>query len=153
EPRAPHEGRPEDGGERDSDRETGNGGRDRRTDSVPGIGSGKFHQWRDFERERRLGVVRIAWRHCVAALLTAALGVLAATSRAQNPETMSPEASAAKAKQILKQLLDALGGPLYLNVKSISCDGRMAQFGHSEAMTGYIAFREYRSYPDKRRIE
>jgi len=89
----------------------------------------------------------------VAALLTAALGVLAATSRAQNPETMSPEASAAKAKQILKQLLDALGGPLYLNVKSISCDGRMAQFGHSEAMTGYIAFREYRSYPDKRRIE
>jgi len=97
--------------------------------------------------------VRIAWRHGVAALLTAAFVLLAAAARAQNPDTMSPEASEAKANQILKQLLNAMGGPLYLSVKTVSCEGRMAQFGHNGNMTGYIAFKEYRSYPDKRRID
>lgn len=97
--------------------------------------------------------MRIGWRHCVGALLSAAMALLAATTPAQNPETLSPEAGEAKAKQVLKQLLDAMGGPLYLSVKTTSCDGRMAQFGHSEAMTGYISFKEFRSYPDKRRIE
>ena len=97
--------------------------------------------------------MRIAWRHGVAAALAAALGLLAATARAQNPETMSPEASTAKAKQIVKQLLEAMGGPLYLSVKTVSCEGRIAQFGHSGDTTGYIAFKEYRSYPDKRRMD
>jgi outer membrane lipoprotein-sorting protein len=97
--------------------------------------------------------VRLAWRHGVAGLLAAGLGITALTARAQNPDTMSPEASTAKAKQIVKQLIDAMGGPLYLSVKSVSCEGRMAQFGHNGDTTGYIAFKEYRSYPDKRRID
>jgi outer membrane lipoprotein-sorting protein len=97
--------------------------------------------------------VRVSWRHCVAALLAGALGLAVAVTRAQNPDTMTPEASTAKAKQILKQLLDALGGPLYLSVKTVSCEGRMAQFGHNGDTTGYIAFKEYRSYPDKRRLD
>lgn len=96
--------------------------------------------------------MRIAWRHCVALLLTAAMGLVAATL-AQNPDTMSPEASTAKAKQVLKQLMEAMGGQLYLSVRTVSCEGRMAQFGHSGDTTGYIAFKEYRSYPDKRRID
>ena len=97
--------------------------------------------------------MRVGWRHCVAALLAAGLGLAALAARGQNPDTMSPEARTEKAKQILKQLLDALGGPLYLSVKTLSCEGRMAQFGHNGATTGYIAFKEYRSYPDKRRID
>lgn len=97
--------------------------------------------------------MRVSWRHCVAALLAGALGLAAAVTRAQNPDTMTPEASTAKAKQILKQLLDALGGPLYLSVKTVSCEGRMAQFGHNGDTTGYIAFKEYRGYPDKRRLD
>ena len=31
--------------------------------------------------------------------------------RAQNPDTLMPEQSAAKGKQILQQLIDGLGGP------------------------------------------
>jgi outer membrane lipoprotein-sorting protein len=79
--------------------------------------------------------------------------LLAAATRAQNPDTLSPEASEAKANQVLKQLLEAMGGPLYLSVKTVSCEGRMAQFGHNGNMTGYISFKEYRGYPDKRRID
>ena len=97
--------------------------------------------------------MRIGWRQGAAALLAVGLGLARLAAHAQNPDSMSPEASTAKAKQIVKQLLDALGGPLYLSVKTVSCEGRMAQFGHSGDTTGYIAFKEYRSYPDKRRID
>lgn len=97
--------------------------------------------------------MRVGWRQKVAALLGLGFALTALAASAQNPEAMSPDTSAAKARQIVKQLIDALGGPLYLNVKSVSCEGRMAQFGHNGETTGYIAFKEYRSYPDKRRID
>jgi len=97
--------------------------------------------------------VRIGSRHSIVVLTAIAFGIVALAPGAQSPDTMSPEAGAAKAKQIVKQLIDALGGPLYLSVKTVSCDGRMAQFGHNGDTTGYIAFKEYRSYPDKRRID
>jgi len=96
--------------------------------------------------------VRLGLRHWGVALV-AVCALAAPGTRAQNPETMSPEVKSAKAKQILNQLVEAMGGPLYQSVKSISCEGRMAQFGHSGAMTGFISFKEYRTYPDKRRIE
>lgn len=87
----------------------------------------------------------------------AALPVLVAGAaprvRAQNPETMLPEESAAKAKQLLQQLIQALGGPVYLHVRESLCEGRLAQFGHSGDLTGYINFRDYWRYPDKNRTE
>ena len=97
--------------------------------------------------------MRLSWRHWAVTLLAAGFGLLGTTARAQNPETLAPEASEAKAKQVLKQLVDAMGGPLYLSVKTLSCEGRMAQFGHNGDTSGYVAFKEYRSYPDKRRID
>jgi len=97
--------------------------------------------------------VRISWRHCAGVVLAAGLALMATAALAQNPETMTPEASEAKARQILKQLLSAMGGPLYLSVKTISCEGRIAQFGHNGDTSGYVAFKEYRGYPDKRRID
>jgi hypothetical protein len=84
--------------------------------------------------------------------------VLAATpvaraAKAQNPDTMAPEASEAKGRQILTQLIAALGGQAYLNEKTSECDGRFAQFGHNGDLTGYIEFKEYWSYPDKKRTD
>lgn len=71
----------------------------------------------------------------------------------QNPETMMPEASAAKAKQVLAQLVDALGGPAYLGVRETECTGRRALFGHSGELTGFIQFVDEHRYPDKDRVE
>jgi hypothetical protein len=66
---------------------------------------------------------------------------------------MTPEASEAKGKQILKQLIDALGGPAFLNVKTSECDGRRAQFGHNGDLTGFVEFKTYWAYPDKNRTD
>lgn len=71
----------------------------------------------------------------------------------QNPETMMPEASTAKAKQVLAQLINALGGPAYLGVRETECTGRRALFGHSGELTGFIQFVDEHRYPDKDRVE
>ncbi|HVS89287.1 MAG TPA: hypothetical protein VHF01_13840 [Candidatus Acidoferrum sp.] len=72
---------------------------------------------------------------------------------AQNPDTLLPEQSAAKAKQILQQLIDALGGARYLHVRESDCEGRLARFGHNGELTGYTNFKDYWGYPDKNRTD
>jgi len=72
---------------------------------------------------------------------------------AQNPDTMMPEDSAAKAREILAQLVDALGGPSYTEVRDRECDGRRANIGHGGELAGYIEFKDYWLYPDKHRID
>ncbi|HVH72735.1 MAG TPA: hypothetical protein VNB49_16735 [Candidatus Dormibacteraeota bacterium] len=72
---------------------------------------------------------------------------------AQNPDNMLPEQSEAKGKQILRDLINGLGGPGYTEVRESLCSGRRALFGHSGDLTGYIDFNDFRHYPDKARIE
>lgn len=87
----------------------------------------------------------------VVALLAAACCVPRAA--AQNPDNMMPEQSEAKGKQILRELINGLGGPGYTEVRESQCSGRRALFGHSGDLTGYIDFNDFRHYPDKARIE
>lgn len=79
--------------------------------------------------------------------------VLVTPAFAQRPDTMLPEESAAKAKQVLQELINALGGPGYTQVRESQCQGERAQFGHNGEPIGYVAFTEDRRYPDKARIE
>jgi hypothetical protein len=72
---------------------------------------------------------------------------------AQNPDTMMPEQSEAKGKQILRDLINGLGGAGYTEVRESECSGRRALFGHSGDLTGYINFNDFRRFPDKARIE
>lgn len=89
-----------------------------------------------------------------AGLLLASVAVLSVTqARAQNPDTLMPEQSAAKGKQILQQLIDGLGGPTYLDIKDSDCEGRLARFGHNGEMTGYTNFKDFWRYPDANRTE
>ena len=74
-------------------------------------------------------------------------------ARAQAPEVLLPEQSAAKAKELLQQAIHALGGPAYLGVRDANCTGRFAQFGHSGDLTGYTPFRDLWKLPDKNRTE
>lgn len=90
----------------------------------------------------------------VVALVTGiAVMLLLPLARTQNPDEIMPDASAAKAKAILQQAIDALGGATYLNVHNSDCTGRFAQFQHSGEIGGYIELREYREMPDKNRVE
>ena len=89
----------------------------------------------------------------IAVLTLAGVCLRPLVARGQNPDNMMPEEREAKGKQILQQLITALGGPTYLDVKESECDGRLAQFGHAGDLTGYTNFKVYWSFPDKNRTD
>ena len=98
--------------------------------------------------------LRVAKRFCeVAACVALAAALCPWLARGQNPDNMMPEERAAKGKQILDQLITALGGPTYLDIRESTCEGRLAQFGHSGELTGYTNFKVYWRYPDKNRTD
>ncbi len=93
--------------------------------------------------------MKLAWN--IRVVFVAAFFVSRAA--AQNPDTMMPEQSEAKGKQILQELINALGGRRIIKKKKNECSGRRALFGHSGDLTGYINFNDFRHFPDKARIE
>jgi hypothetical protein len=96
--------------------------------------------------------VRLKFAQNTLAILIA-FGFLVPRATAQNPDTMMPEQSTAKAKQVLGELINALGGPGYTEVRESQCEGRRALIGHNGELNGYIDFVDYRRYPDKARTE
>lgn len=88
-----------------------------------------------------------------AAVAAAIFLAVSAPARAQDSQVLLPEQSAAKAKELIQGMIQALGGSAYLNVKDESCEGRAAQFGHSGALSDYDSFFDFTKYPDKDRTE
>lgn len=88
----------------------------------------------------------------VSALAIASLAA-AAMCAAQDDQYLMPEQSAAKAKEILDQGIDALGGPAYLSVRDVTCIGRIGQFDHAGELTGFEKFIDYTEPPFKDRQE
>jgi hypothetical protein len=86
-------------------------------------------------------------------LIFVSCAIMAPRATAQRPDTMLPEQSEAKGKQILADLINALGGPGYTEVRESVCEGRRVQFGHNGEPTGNVSFADYRRYPDKDRTE
>ncbi|MGD0428342.1 MAG: hypothetical protein ABSC10_16655 [Candidatus Acidiferrales bacterium] len=87
-------------------------------------------------------------------MLAAACLVASPRALAQDDNTvLLPEQSAAKAKAILQQAIEALGGPVYLNVHDVTCEGRLSQFGHSGELNGFEHFVDYAQPPFKDRTE
>jgi hypothetical protein len=88
-----------------------------------------------------------------AAILSAVAVLIAMVPRAPAQDMLMPEQSAAKAKQIIQQGIEALGGTAYLNVHDITCTGRLSQFGHSGELNGFETFIDYSIPPFKDRQE
>jgi hypothetical protein len=103
----------------------------------------------------RLRLVSDRMNTCLRSVAVAALFAVLLTPAAspQNPDTLMPEASTAKAKQILQQLVDAFGGPTYMDIRDSDCEGRLARFGHNGELTGYTPFKDYWRYPDANRTD
>jgi hypothetical protein len=99
----------------------------------------------------RLKFAEATKRWALAAIVFAAF--CAGSVSAQNPDTLMPDASTAKAKQVLQKLIDALGGPTYLDIRDSDCEGRLARFGHNGEMNGYTNFKDYWRYPDANRTD
>jgi outer membrane lipoprotein-sorting protein len=86
-------------------------------------------------------------------VLLAAPLLLAPPVAAQNPQTLLPAESAAKAKDLIQKAIQALGGPAYLGVRDQSCSGRLAGFDRSGELGGYTRFWLFTKQPDKQRVE
>jgi outer membrane lipoprotein-sorting protein len=89
----------------------------------------------------------------VAILIVAAASVAPARVAAQDQDVLTPDQSSAKAKQILQQAIAGLGGSAYLNVKDITCEARLGQFGHSGELNGYAKIIDIAKPPFKDRTE
>ena len=98
--------------------------------------------------------MRMNGRVLLSAILLAATW-MATSSRAtaQDSEQLMPEESAAKAKEILQQAIQALGGTAYLNVHDVTCTLRYSQFGHSGDVNGFAKLVDYSIPPYKDRTE
>jgi hypothetical protein len=97
--------------------------------------------------------VRLKCSHFVIAGLLAGAAVALSAPAQQNPDTLMPEQSAAKAKGILRDLINARGAAGYLEATDMRCSGTRAQFGHNQMVSGYIGFTDSRRFPDKDRME
>jgi hypothetical protein len=98
--------------------------------------------------------VRISWRRFELVMLFGTiLAALVPSVSAQDTVVLMPEQSAAKAKQLIQQAIDALGGSAYLNVRDMTCTGRASQFGHSGELDGFETFINYVEPPTMDRTE
>jgi hypothetical protein len=98
--------------------------------------------------------VRLIFRAIVFMILLLGLAWTCGKPLAAGPaQEMLPEQSAAKARQLLQQVVTALGGQAYLHARDTQCDGRTAQFGTAGTLTGFTLFRDLWLLPDKNRVE
>ena len=88
-----------------------------------------------------------------AATTVGALALLAASSLWAQQGVLSLAESAAKAKQIITQTIQALGGKKYLDVQDQTGIGRVASFGFQDQLTSYRRVYDYTLFPDKERME
>jgi hypothetical protein len=100
-----------------------------------------------------LGAVAILACSLVFSSLVPRLGA-GSFPRLQNPDTIPAEKSTAMAKEIIQQMIAALGGNTYLSVRDSDCTGRLSQFGSlTGALGGFAEFRGVWIYPNKYRRE
>ena len=98
--------------------------------------------------------MRITWHMFLAAIVLAGVWFAGAPgAAAQDSEILMPAQSEAKAKELIQQGIEALGGAAYLNVRDVTCTGRLSQFGHTGELEGYETFIDYSEPPDKDRTE
>ena len=88
-----------------------------------------------------------------AAAATLVLALLHPAARAQNADSLMPAESAAKARAILDQAIEALGGPMYLRLRDSDCTAKFAGFERSGEIGGLGEVRVLRRLPDKNRTE
>src|SRR5512143_2643625 len=61
--------------------------------------------------------------------------------------------NARKAKAVLEQAIQALGGQAYLTVRDMQMSGRTYSFHHGRPTSNGVQFWRFIQYPDKDRIE
>jgi hypothetical protein len=97
--------------------------------------------------------VRIISRSILTSILLVAGWLTVSPGAFAQGDDLMPAESAAKAKEILQQTIQGLGGNAYLNIRDVTCTGRLSQFGHSGELNGFEKFVDYTIPPFKDRTE
>lgn len=80
-------------------------------------------------------------------------GVAPTRSAAQSQSASSADQNSTKAKTLIDQAIQALGGQAYLEIQDVSQQGRTYSFHHGETTSTGVLFWRFLRYPDKERIE
>ena len=78
---------------------------------------------------------------------------LAQTSAPASPATAAEDENARKARTLIEQAIQALGGQAYLNSTSRSEEGRFFTFHHGQSNSGSVPYAAFSKFPDKDRFE
>jgi hypothetical protein len=89
----------------------------------------------------------------IAAAESSAPQSLTPASKTPPASAPSADANAQKARQLVDQAVQALGGAAYLNLQDMRQEGRTYSFSHGEANSLGILFWRFWKWPDKDRIE
>jgi hypothetical protein len=77
----------------------------------------------------------------------------AAAAPASPPAIPMDQENARKAKALLEQAIQALGGPAYLNIRDREQQGRAYSFHHGRPTSNGVLFWGFSEFPDKERTE
>ena len=83
-------------------------------------------------------------------------GTLVAQDTASSAPPQSPgtgQDNAAKARQLINQAIQALGGQAYLDTQDMTQQGRTYSFHRNEATSAGVLFWRFVKFPDKERVE
>lgn len=80
------------------------------------------------------------------------MAAVPAAMRAQNGDA-SADKNAEQARAALNQMVQALGGSLWLNIKNVETEGHIAAFYQGRPDLGTTQYFDYHAWPDRDRIE
>src|SRR5919109_5020605 len=69
------------------------------------------------------------------------------------PSAPVEQESSRKARMLIDQMIQALGGPAYLGIQDASQEGRAYSFHHGEPNSLGVLFWRFYKFPDRERIE
>ena len=72
---------------------------------------------------------------------------------AKSPTISADQENARKARALIDQAIQALGGQAYLTIRDREMQGRSYSFHHGRPSNGGVIFWGFSEYPDKERIE
>ena len=84
---------------------------------------------------------------------TQAAAQTASQSAATSPTSPGDQENARKARALLDQAIQALGGPAFLNIHDMQEEGRTYSFHHGQPTSNGVLFWRFLEYPNKERIE
>jgi hypothetical protein len=87
-------------------------------------------------------------------LLLSALAIAQSSSSAASTASAPvDQANANKARALIQQAIEALGGDAYMNIQDMTQEGRTYTFHHGQPEGAGILFWRFYKYPDQERIE